>query len=373
MENDAKKLLDKYLSGTCSPEEKALVEQWYLQLPYEKPTPGHDLIEEGKEQVWKRLSPLIRPRTVPFLKAAGIAAGILMCLSVGIYFFARDQKISSLVSGKPLHDIKPGADIAILTLADGRKVNLDDAAQGEIAVQNGIIIRKRKDGQIEYVLTDSASANPGINIISTPRGGKYQVSLPDGTRVWINAASSLKYPYAFAKNERSVELEGEAYFEVAKDKNRPFRVMTSRQTVEVLGTHFNINSYSDEAYIKTTLVEGRVKVKSASQSIALLPGEQSQLVRDNNRISISKQVDLERETAWKNDLFSFDNDDLQTVMRQISRWYDVDIIYKGRITKETYTGEIPRNSRLSEVLRLLELNNVHADINGKVLTISETR
>ncbi|ARS40031.1 hypothetical protein CA265_10380 [Sphingobacteriaceae bacterium GW460-11-11-14-LB5] len=371
MEKNAKKLLDKYLAGNCTPEEVTIIEDWYLQLTFQKEAPSHALIESSKQEVWNQLSPRSRSLKMVMVKRFAIAASIILCFSLGLYFIVQ-RNATSLTAKTELKDILPGGHQAVLTLADGTVVDLDDAKNGQIANQNGIIIRKAKNGQLEYIIKEipNAAAISGSNTIATPRGGQYQVSLPDGTKVWLNAATTLKYPYAFAKNERVVELNGEAYFEVSKDHTRPFRVKTDAQTVEVLGTHFNVNAYGDEPMVKTTLLEGAVKVSAASATVNLHPGEQSQFNAYNARLSVNQQVDIDKEMAWKNNIFSFDNDDLQTVMRQISRWYDVDVVYQGKIRPEKYVGEIPKNSNLAEVFKILELNHVHIEVKGKILTVS---
>jgi len=370
MEKNSKKLLDKYLAGNCTPEEIAVVEDWYLQLPFKKAAPDHSLIENSKQEVWNKLSPRTKSLKLVTIKRIAIAASIILCFSVAFYFLTQ-RNSKPLIAKTELKNVLPGGQKAVLTLADGTVVNLDEAKNGQIANQSGIVIRKAKNGELEYIIKEVPNAPVvGSNAISTPRGGQYQVSLPDGTKVWLNAATTLKYPYAFAKNERLVELNGEAYFEVSKDHTRPFRVKTASQTVEVLGTHFNINAYTDETAVKTTLLEGAVKVSTALANVTLHPGEQSRLNNNSSRLSVDQQVDLDKEMAWKNNIFSFDNDDLQTVMRQISRWYDVDVVYEGKITPEKYDGEIPRSSNLAEVFKILELNHVHIDIKGKVLTVS---
>ncbi|QDW25346.1 FecR family protein [Pedobacter sp. KBS0701] len=370
MEKNAKKLLDKYISGNCTPEEMAIVEDWYLQLPFEKEAPHHSIIASSKQEVWNQLSPRGKSLKLITVKWLAVAASIVLCLGVGLYFIAQ-RNADPLTAKTELKDILPGGNKAMLTLADGTVVNLDDAKNGQIASQSGIIIHKTKNGQLEYIIKEIPNAPvTGSNTISTPRGGQYQVSLPDGTKVWLNAATTLKYPYAFAKNERVVELNGEAYFEVSKDHTRPFKVKTDAQNIEVLGTHFNINAYRDEAIIKTTLLEGSVKVSNASRTINLHPGEQSKLNINTAKLTLNQQVDIDKEMAWKNNIFSFDDDDLQSIMRQISRWYDVDVVYQGKITSEKYIGEIPRSSNLAEVFKILELNHVHIDAKGRVLTVT---
>ncbi|MBO9675741.1 MAG: FecR domain-containing protein [Sphingobacteriaceae bacterium] len=370
MEKNAKKLLDKYLADNCTAEERAVVEDWYLQLPFQKEAPEHALIESSKREVWNQLSPRGKSLKLFTVKRMVIAASIVLCLSFGLYFMVQ-RHAAPLTAKTELKDIMPGKHRAVLTLADGTVVDLDDAKNGQIADQNGIVINKTKNGQLEYTIKEIPdAAATGSNTIATPRGGQYQVNLPDGTKVWLNAATTLKYPYAFAKNERLVELNGEAYFEVYKDRSRPFKVKTSNQTVEVLGTHFNINAYSDEELVKTTLLEGAVKVSAASGTVNLKPGEQAQFNANKARLAVNQQVDLDKEMAWKNNIFSFDNDDLQTIMRQISRWYDLDVVYQGKITPEKYVGEIPKNSNLAEVFKILELNHVHIEVKGKVLTVT---
>lgn len=370
MENNAKKLLEQYLSGNCTPEEAAIVEEWYLQLPFERVAPGYEQIETSQQEVFQKLHFPRKVKRIVRLKRIAVAASILLCFTAGLYYLNRKTETAALLVKKELKDVLPGRNKAILTLADGTVVDLDQAKNGEIASQNGIIIRKAQNGQLEYVIHDNPSAVTGNNVISTPRGGQYQVSLPDGTKVWLNAATSLKYPYSFKKDERVVELNGEAYFEVAKDKRRPFRVITSNQVVEVLGTHFNINAYTDEPSTKTTLLEGAVRVDNGRGFLDLHPGEQSQLDFNSSHLTIARGVDLDQEVAWKNDIFAFDNADLKTVMRQISRWYDVDVVYKGNITTEKYFGDIPRNSNLSEVFKILQLNHIDVKISGKTMTIT---
>ncbi|WP_293787841.1 FecR family protein [uncultured Pedobacter sp.] len=370
MEKNARKLLDKYISGNCTPEEMAVVEDWYLQLPLEKEAPRHSAIESSKQEVWNQLSLGSKSLKLAAVKWISIAASIILCFSIGLYLVMQHDA-APLTAKTELKNILPGGNKAVLTLADGTVINLDDAKNGQIASQSGIVIRKAKNGQLEYIIKEIPNTTvTGSNTIATPRGGQYQVTLPDGTKVWLNAATTLKYPYAFAKNERLVELNGEAYFEVSKDRIRPFRVKTASQTVEVLGTHFNINAYRDEAVFKTTLLEGAVKVSTPSGSVNLHPGEQSLLNATNERLSLNEQADIDKEMAWKNNVFAFDNDDLRSIMRQISRWYDVDVVYEGKITSEKYVGEIPRNSNLAEVFKILELNHVHIDAKGKVLTVT---
>jgi transmembrane sensor len=265
----------------------------------------------------------------------------------------------------------------MLTLSNGTKIVLDDARNGKIANQSNISITKTNGNQLVYAIAPGNSvANNGQqayqlqNTISTPNGGQYALILPDGTKVMLNAASSLTYPAAFRGKERVVQLNGEAYFEVAKNKDMPFIVKSGSQTVEVLGTHFNINAYRDEASIKTTLLEGSVRVSAGANSTLIVPGQQAS-TRESNAGEISKYtVDVDKETAWKDGLFSFQNEDLKSIMRQVARWYDVKVVYAGNLPNEKFIGEISRTSNLSDVFKILELNNFHFDVEGKTVTVS---
>ncbi|HMF72741.1 MAG TPA: FecR domain-containing protein, partial [Flavitalea sp.] len=268
------------------------------------------------------------------------------------------------------NSIATGSNKASLTLSDGTTIVLDDAANGLLTTQAGIKISKTTDGQLKY---DASRPQPshanGFNTIHTPRGGQYQVVLPDGSSVWLNAASSLKFPTVFSGNERKVELTGEAYFEVAKNKVKPFIVASGNQTLEVLGTHFNVNAYQDDGKIRTTLLEGSIKV-SHTQTNAfslLVPGQQAELRKE---IKVTK-VDVKQSIAWKNGYFVFASENIQTLMQKIARWYDVDVEYEGRVTTEGFVGSISRFEDVSEVLHMLQLTGmVHFKIVGRKIIVS---
>ena len=312
-----------------------------------------------------------------------IAAAAVLCISLfaGLYFYSTYQSENS--SYHAAKKIAPGGNKAILTLADGRQIALTDADNGELAEQSGLSITKAADGSLVYHVKNTSDKLPEsgklmYNSITTPRGGQYTVNLPDGSRVWLNAASTLKFPTSLgATAERRVELNGEAYFEVRPDKSRPFKVITRsavalnrQQEIEVLGTHFNVSAYDDESSTKTTLLEGSVKVNSilhAKNALVLSPGQQS--VLDDGPISL-KAVNSEQFIAWKNNKFMFDGNNVQGIMRQISRWYDVDVIYKGSVSKETFSGKISRFKNLAEVLDLIELTGlVHFKVEGRRIIV----
>ncbi|RZK67000.1 MAG: FecR family protein [Pedobacter sp.] len=299
------------------------------------------------------LSPPIKRNIRLWGTIAKIAAVLLVV--VGIYFFNEYQKEPNY-EHLTANDIPPGKIGATLTLANGSKVILDDQTPENISDTHGVKISKTKDGQLVYTLVNNENLpnSTAFNTIQTPKGGQYQVILPDGTKVWLNAASSLKYPEVFAGKKRSVTLTGEAYFEVAKDKDKPFHVLTQNQNVEVLGTHFNINGYLDDHTIKTTLLEGAVKVSNLKSTKKLKPGEQAiSRISENALIQVTSQVDTDDEIAWKNGLFQFNDTDLKIILNQLERWYDIKIDYSS-IPDKRYNGMVPRKSKLSEVLKMLE-------------------
>ncbi|HKG07718.1 MAG TPA: FecR domain-containing protein [Pedobacter sp.] len=367
-------------------EEKASIEEIkFLEAYYNAFEANDDLINEENEAGYVYLRDSIKTAVDKKISAGSsvkklnnnwfrysAAAAVLLLLSVAVYFVKRDKKQDFIANID--QQISPGGNKAVLTLGSGQQIILNDAATGEIAKQSGISITKTADGQIVYTIKDlSASSDNGEvlkNTITTPKGGQYKIVLPDGTNVFLNAASSLVYPASFQGAERLVTLNGEAYFEVAKKMNMPFIVKSGQQTVEVLGTHFNINAYDDENVIRTTLTEGSVKVSSATASSMISPGQQAVLSKNGNGAIIKRNVSTEKETAWKNGLFSFEGDDIKSVMRSISRWYNVEVSYRGDLSDIEFTGEIFRTAKLSEVYKILELNNIHFDVEGKKIIVS---
>jgi len=378
----AQELFEKYKLGICTPEEKLLLERWYLEESVRQPMPDAPEDTAKEEQIiWGRILETLpaEPKILRLRKWYSIAAAaaILIFLSIGLYFVV-NKPVQQQIAGNQIHknDIGPGGNKAILTLADGKEIVLTGARNGILATQRNTEIKKTEDGKIIYTndqsLSDKSSANVQYNTITTPRGGQYQVTLPDGSRVFLNAASSLIYPTVFAGNERKVTLTGEAYFEVAHNSHQPFRVSSNGQTVEVLGTHFNINAYSDERLIKTTLLEGSVRVSRGQKTAVLKPGQQAQISHSDtdSGISIIPDADIEEAVAWKNGLFILD-DHIQPVMRLISRWYDVDVIYDGAVPDDVFGGEVPRFQNISEVLKVLQLTKkVHFKIDGRKIIVS---
>ncbi|OQP57401.1 FecR family protein [Niastella populi] len=398
-------LLDKYQDGTASAAEKALIEEYYRRMEMAGST---ELTAEEetalKEAMYQQISANVwEPGTkvIPIKRnrygMAAAAAVLLTMIGAGSYFFllkkpdARPMQPETAKT-KP-RDLPPGRDAAVLTLADGRTVILDSAS-GTISQQGGATVINIK-GMVSYSSPSTgggrAEAAVVYNKVSTARGNQYQLVLADGSKVWLNSASSLRFPTSFTGDRREVELDGEGYFEIAKNAAKPFHVKTQTQDVEVLGTHFNVNAYSDETSVKTTLLEGSVRVsqsaightlkreqsaKESGHSAVLKPGEQAVLSRTHSSLTtpyspftIDHSPDIDQVMAWKNGWFEFEKTDIRTIMRQISRWYDVDIRYETKINDETYGGRISRNLNLSSILKMLENYGVHFKLEGKTLTV----
>lgn len=378
-DNKAKTLLEKYNSDQLSEEDKALVEKWLLNYQEEGEDLSPESIEAIEQDLWNDLR-LRKSKPKALWPRIAVAAGLFFTISIGLLFHLNQDSNKLKVAKKTIvNDIIPGGNKAILTLANGKNISLTDADNGELVQQSGIKISKTSDGQLVYqVIEDPAHTSNEIkyNTVKTPRGGQYQIILPDGSRVWLNAATVLKFPLSFRDlNERKVELKGEAYFEVEKDLQKPFIVQSDKQLIKVLGTHFNISSYADEPNTKTTLVEGSVRVEAFSslkkEFCVLLPGQQAQTFSAATGIQVTN-VDVQAETAWKNGYFSFEDASLETIMKQIARWYDVDVIYKDNLAGKTVWGSITRYSNVSKVLSILEkTGKVHFKVEGRRIIVSK--
>nr|WP_121269566.1 FecR family protein [Pedobacter schmidteae] len=378
-EEEIKTILDNYRKGQATEAEKALLESWYLtyqeagtsELGLEERTADLDgvLLNLQKEQK----SP-VKFHSWPTIAAA---VAVLMTLSAGLFFYlSHDTKVMEEAAGMAQATIIPGGNKATLTLANGKIIDLTAAHTGNVGVQSGIHITKTADGQLIYrVAETSAVEDPqriAYNTIATPKGGQYQILLPDGSRVWLNAASSLRYPAQInSSRERRVELNGEAYFEIAKADRKPFIVATAEQEVMVLGTHFNVKSYADDGSTKTTLLEGSVQVKAKVNGISVVilkPGQQSELKQDGIKVVA---VEAEDEIDWKNGDFVFKEENLESMMRKIARWYDVQIVYQENVPKNiTLEGLVSRSKSIGEVLAIIEsTGKVHFKIEGRKINV----
>jgi transmembrane sensor len=367
-------LIKRYNAGTCSDDERSLIEDWYLKfeqkglkdLPYEER-------EADLNKIWNAL-PIHRTKTrqINLWYRMAAAAVILLFLSVGIYLVSDSSRKQQQVIQTIARTLTPGGNKAVLTLSNGKQVVLTGALNGQLAKQNNTAITKTAEGAVVYnenPLDSSGSKGMLVyNTMTTPMGGTYALTLSDGTRVTLDAASSIRYPVVFNGAERKVEITGQAYFEVAHNKLKPFRVTTNGQTVEVLGTHFNINAYADEGSTKTTLLEGSVKVSKAGLAALLKPGQQSTTLSNDATIAV-KEADTETAVAWKDGLFRFKRADLQTVMRQFARWYNVEVVYDGKIPHVAITGKVQRKASAFQVLQTLNKLDIKFKMEGKKITI----
>jgi len=313
-----------------------------------------------------------KTRVILFNRFRTVAAILILAVGTTIFFIAKPKKTLTAevtVKKQTLNDVPPGGNRAVLTLADGSSIVLDSAHNGSLAQQGSTKILKMDAGQLSYNTAGATAGQVLYNTIATPRGGQFQVTLADGTQVWLNAASSLRFPTAFTGSKREVELEGEAYFEVAKNAAMPFHVKVKKMDVQVLGTHFNIMAYDNEQSIKTTLLEGRVKVSNNGMIKNIEPGQQAELNSSSNTIQV-KEVNTDLAIAWKNGLFHFRQTNIHELMRQVERWYDVDVEYKTPGNNQDYTGIVQRSQNVSALLRMLELTGtVHFKVEGRKITV----
>lgn len=376
-------LANKWLKGNITPEEQEEFSAWYNRdqdLPVFVPPHAAGSEEEHREKILTEIRR--RKQHIPHTGWWGrgaAAALLLLALACGGFLFTygyknRAGRMESAISG----DVVPGGEKATLIFDNGHSVRLDEQQNGVLIDDHGVRVRK-EDGMVVYEATGPGQAKTGYNIITTPRGGQYSLRLPDGSTVWLNAASSLRYPTRFTGGNRTVELKGEAFFDIvpyeATGKRGtgkiPFVVnVHGKQTVTVLGTRFNINGYDDEQSVKTTLVEGSIEVLARKgESTRLKPNQQSTLA-SNGRLTVTERPDMEEAIAWKNGQILFKDTDIKDIMRQIERWYDVDVVYRDEIPTRLYNGGISRNSKLSSLLEILETSGIRFKVEGKQIIVT---
>lgn len=355
----AEELLNKYVQGTCSEEESAMLESWHLKdLSESKNLPSKETILLVNKRMRSNLSAYTgnpQQKTQRLWPRLAYIASALFLISIGTYIYM-DRSLSNqhfILNHSGASDIRPGSNKATLTLSDGKKILLDNTTQGLLTKEDKVSIRSTSQGALIYSALKNTDGRIYSHILETPRGGQYQVDLSDGTKVWLNASSTLTYPSVFKGKERYVELTGEAYFEVAKDKNKPFKVKSGRQIIEVLGTHFNVFAYPDDKKIQTVLLEGSIKISKGNKTRLIRPGQLANTVDSSDVISAAT-ADLEKSMAWKNNEFIFNGEDLESIMKSISRWYNIEIVYRGVSGKTKYWGVVSRNQNLSAVLKMLQ-------------------
>lgn len=368
--------IKELLSLLRTEEGDKILETFILQLREEPDQSSSHLVDW--DNVWSKIhqsaiQPQPKVHSLKWIYRA--AAVVLVAVGVGTFFFYRNAEKEAAVvatsATKVENDIMPGGNKAILTLANGSQIVLDDASHGKVAEEGNAEIIKDANGHLVYKGTGKPVDEVLYNTVSTPRGGQYKLVLPDGSGVWLNAISSIKYPTAFVGTERLVEITGEAYFEVSRDTKKPFRVLVNGRNpseIQVLGTHFNINAYSDEPASRTTLLEGSVKVIKGSSSSIIKPGQQSEL-NDNGKIKIVNDANLTEALAWKDGRFEFNDSDLKTILRQVMRWYNVEVEYQGAISERYFTATISRNKTLSGLLAILKQSDVDLTLEGNKLIV----
>jgi transmembrane sensor len=400
---DIDSIVLKYVRDrSLSPDEAARLRQWLAESEdreelIERMRTDPDWVQAellrlqqvNVEGIWSKVEsrirsttsiPLIplpthtRRRRLTYVAAASILG--IICAGSALLWFSRSPVAPAPVTTTAVTttDVKPGGNKAVLTLADGRRIDLGAAANGVVADQGNTRVAKLSDGQLAYnkeKTSDEKLPVIAYNSLSTPRAGQFTLQLPDGSRVWLNNASTIRYPVAFTSPDRTVELAGEAYFEVAKDAGHPFRVKVQNGgTVDVLGTSFNIMAYSDEPTEHTTLIDGSIRVTENKQSALLRPAEQSALDAQG-KLHVTSDVNVQEVIAWKNGFFHFDHASLQTTMRQLARWYDIDVVYEGRqFPDQAFNGRIQRDLPLKDVLHGLESDQVHFRLDGRKLIVT---
>lgn len=375
-------LVEKYLNDTASDQEKHLVEEYYRRMEGKSDTGLFGPTDGGaQERVLQKLRSRLHEEagTIPIYRRpafrAAAAAAIIGMIGFFIYFLMQPNAQADFVNNQPDEQQNPanenaiGSNRALLTLGDGSSVVLDDQKDGVITREGSVSIVKTDYGQIDYHSLDGVPSPVLFNTLSTPRGGQFKIRLPDGTLVWLNAASSLRYPTLFEGAVRQVEITGEAYFEVAKNASMPFLVKTGGMEIEVIGTHFNVMAYPDENAIKTTLLEGSVKVSARGAFEILRPGQQASLKGDGKRLRV-EEADTARAVAWTTGFFEFENMNIYEVMRQISRWYDVEVHYETKDLNRKFGGRMSRNLSLENVLSLLKANDIRFRVEGKKIIVA---
>lgn len=386
-------MIRRYLEGKASPQEASFVETYYDYFDHLDPenvTP--ETVQQERED--RMLGLLLARMTDGSDKALGLhrslifqrpaaslaAAAVIGLMVMGGWLWYRGAAVKNAQPPAVMAaDLPPGGDKATLKLAGGRVIVLDSAGKGQLALQGQAAIVKVGKGQLAYkqLGTENDQAPVAYNVLSTPIGGQYQLVLPDGTTVWLNSASSIRYPTRFTGKQREVSVDGEAYFQVKQDEAMPFRVQVKNVSIQVLGTDFDVMAYEDEASINTTLVRGKVRVlagdqvrgpKGGDQGTVLKPGEQA-VVANGTGTTTVKAVDADGVIAWTRGYFEFDQTDVQTLMRQLRRWYGIEPEYRTNAAGRLFGGRINRSLKLSEVLELLKGNGIHFSIEGKKLIV----
>ncbi len=329
----------------------------------------------SEEKASTTMTPVSRIKGINYL----VAASLVGILTAGAWLYMKHRSVAKTniqaVASTLKNDVAPGGNKATLTLSNGQQILLDDVKTGTLTEQGATQVIKKNAGTLSYATLlneEPKKEELSYNMLTTPRAGTFLVELPDHSKVWLNAESSLRYPTHFdGQDTRTVELTGEAFFDISKDATHPFKVKVANRLIEVLGTTFNVQAYTDEQSMQTTLISGAVKVNAGEQARVLAPGQQAGIsIQPGAILKVSKAENLRQITAWKDGLFFFHDDNIETVMRQLARWYDVDVVYEGERATNLFSGMIRRNNLLSDVLKVLALSGVHFRIEGKKIIVT---
>jgi transmembrane sensor len=374
-------LYEKYISGACSEEEQNLLFRFQDDFEVVQDHVNHGFDQQQTDRKERILNKIKVSTALPERKTIQLSilykVAAVLLLTVGLAFLfskranlpAQNKGMTAKIIGRK-GPILPGKSTATLILSNGTVLKLDSLRQGTIATVGYTAIRKSGNGSLEYSSSSTAGTNENVfNTINVPVGGNYSITLPDGTLVWLNSASSLTYPVEFKGSDRSVKLKGEAYFEVSKNKQKPFIVNMNSTKVEVLGTHFNIKAYESDQIINTTLLEGSVRLSTPSSKAVLVPGQQGTVNRNQENIQV-KNINTSKSVAWKNGYFLFQDDSIREIMDQVSRWYDVDVEYRGDMKNKTFGGIYSKTQDINELLKGLEYTKlIHFKIEGRRIIV----
>jgi len=372
-ENRINDLSRKLLTGEITPAERQELEGWYDNFDsteYEI----HSALnkQQFSAQLYQQIitkAGLKPVRRIHYYRYTAVAASLLLLLTAALYTVYQNKQPSAVLAQKEISAIKPGGDKATLTLANGKTIDLENAARGLLATGDQQSVNKTEDGNITYSNSAQPAKPSAYNTLTTPRGGKYSIRLEDGTLAVLDAESSIRYPSGFGSGKRTVEVKGQVYFEVVHNAKQPFVVKVGQQTIEDLGTHFNINAYPGNDGIKTTLEEGRVSITNNKKTVFLKPGQAAYSTVHNNEITVT-DADLEETLAWKNGYFRFNDEQIKSIMAQLGRWYDIDVTYNGKLPADGFNGTISRTKNLPQVLKMLERTGlIHFKIEGRRITV----
>jgi transmembrane sensor len=378
-------LITRQMSGELDPEETRELELWAAKAPENRrflDQFSNEVLLEKEIAIWNNIDPAQgynrwiayrqSRRRLRILRFSGwsVAASLLLAVVIGDLIGRRhlSKRVAPAVAMKR-EPVMPGKNTAILTLSNGQQLVLDSVSKGELGIQGNSRLIKADSGSLSYLPSGGDEAATIYNTLTTPKAGQYQLTLPDGTRVWLNNVSSIRYPTSFKGKDRMVELTGEAYFEIAKDAARPFIVKVRDELVQVLGTSFNIMSYPEEGGTQTTLLTGEVRVKTAAGAAVELKPDQQAEVKTGGKLIVLKDVPSQDIVSWKNGFFYFGRASFGAVMRQLARWYDVEVVYEGKMPDVEFGGKIDRSVPLDDLLKFLDKNQIHFRLEGQKLIV----